>query len=108
MNIQIQVYLPLPHLPVKRVDSAIALGANRHDLTLTWITSEGQVTKRPELTAERPQGIYLDQGYNYDEVRDRLCEFGLTTPIRKHGEAAKERREDASRKSHRWVSSSAP
>lgn len=45
----------------------------------------------------------MDQGYDYDKVHDLLCEFGLTAPIRKHGEAVKERREDASRKAHRWV-----
>lgn len=78
-------------------------GANRHDMKLTRVTWEGLVIPRPEPTAERPQGVCLDKGYDYDEVRDLLHEFSFTAPIRARGEEAKELREDARKKARRWV-----
>lgn len=78
-------------------------GANRHDMKLTRVTLEGLVIKRPEPTAEHPQGVCLDKGYDYDEVRDLLREFGFTAHIRTRGEEAQELREDASKKARRWV-----
>jgi len=78
-------------------------GANRHDMKLTRVTLEGLVIQRPEPTAERPQGVCLDKGYDYDEVRDLLREFGFTAHLRTRGEEAQELREDASKKARRWV-----
>ena len=78
-------------------------GANRHDMKVTRVTLEGLVIQRPEPTAEHPQGVCLDKGYDYDEVRDLLREFGFTAHIRTRGEEAQERREDASKKARRWV-----
>ena len=78
-------------------------GANRHDMKLTRVTLEGLVIPRPEPTAERPQGVCLDKGYDYDAVRDLLHEFSFTAPIRARGEEAKELREDARKKARRWV-----
>lgn len=78
-------------------------GANRHDMKLTRVTLERLVIKCPEPTAERPQGMCLDKGYDYDEVRDLLREFGFTAHIRTRGEEVQELREDASKKARRWV-----
>lgn len=78
-------------------------GANRHDMKLTRATLTGLVVERPEPTAERPQGLCLDKGYDYDEVRDILREFGFTAHIRARGEEARPLREDASKKARRWV-----
>lgn len=44
-------------------------GANRHDRKLVRPTIEGIVIERPEPTAEQPQGMCLDKGYGYEEVR---------------------------------------
>src|SRR5512144_3387361 len=78
-------------------------GANRHDMKLTRVTLEGLVSQRPKPTAERPQGVGLDTGYDSDKVRDLLREFGFTAHIRTRGEEVQERREDASKQARRWV-----
>lgn len=78
-------------------------GAHRHDMKLTRATLTGLVVERPEPTAERPQGLCLDKGYDYDEVRDILREFGFTAHIRARGEEARPLREDASKKARRGV-----
>jgi len=63
-------------------------GANRHDMKLVRPTIESIVVERPEPTEEQPQGMCLDKGYDYDEVRDLLREFGFTAHIRSRGEDA--------------------
>lgn len=83
--------------------SVVVDGANRHDMKLTRASLTGLVIERPEPTTERPQGLCLDKGYDYDEVREILREFGFTAHIRARGEEAKALREDASKKARRWV-----
>ena len=78
-------------------------GANRHDMKLTRRTLEGVVIERPEPTDAHPQNVCLDKGYDYDEVRDILQEFGFTAHIRTRGEEAQALREDARKKARRWV-----
>ena len=63
-------------------------GANRHDRKLVRPTIESIVIKRPEPSEEHPQGMCLDKGYDYDEVRDIVREFGFTAHIRPRGEEA--------------------
>jgi putative transposase len=55
-------------------------GAQRHDMKLVRATIEGLIVERPEPSEEHPQGMCLDKGYDYDEVRDILREFGFTRP----------------------------
>lgn len=50
-------------------------GANRHDMKLVRATLASIVVARPEPTEEEPQGMCLDKGYDYDEVRALLDEF---------------------------------
>ena len=57
-------------------------GANRHDMKLVKQTVNSLVVKRPRPTKKRPQGMCLDKGYDYAEVRDTLKEFGFTAHIR--------------------------
>jgi putative transposase len=78
-------------------------GANRHDMQLVRATIESMVAERPEATAEEPQGMCLDKGYDYDEVREILEEFGFTAHIRGRGEEAKELKEEAGKRARRWV-----
>jgi putative transposase len=78
-------------------------GANRHDMKLGRATIESLVVGRPEPTDEQPQGMCLDKGYDDDEVRDMLHEFGFTAHIRTRGEEAKEIARDASQRARRWV-----
>jgi putative transposase len=78
-------------------------GANRHDMKLVRETIESIVVDRPQPTQEQPQGMCLDKGYDYQEVRDTLQEFGFTAHIRARGEEAKELKAEAGRRARRWV-----
>src|SRR3954464_13099238 len=42
-------------------------GANRHDKKLAEATPESIPVERPEPTEEKPQGMCLDKGYDYDD-----------------------------------------
>src|SRR5205814_8888205 len=55
-------------------------GANRHDMKLTRATlgSIPEAAGRPAPAADQPQGLCLDNGYDYDEVREIAAEFGFT------------------------------
>ena len=59
--------------------------------------------ERPEPTAEQPQGLCLDQGYDYAEPREVLEEFGFTGHIRSRGEEAQAIKRRARSKARRWV-----
>jgi putative transposase len=78
-------------------------GANRHDMKLVRPTIESIVVERPEPTEEQPQGMCLDKGYDYDEVRDLLSEFGCIAHIRPRGEEARAIKKQAGFKARRWV-----
>jgi transposase len=78
-------------------------GANRNDFKLTRQTIESVPVERPEPTAAQPQGMCLDKGYDYAEVRDILAEFGFTAHIRARGEEAQDIKRRAGHKARRWV-----
>jgi putative transposase len=78
-------------------------GANRNDFKMARETIESIPVERPEPTAGKPQGMCLDKGYDYDEVRDLLTAFGFTAHIRARGEEAKALKQDAGFKARRWV-----
>lgn len=78
-------------------------GANRHDMKLVQATIESMVVKRPEPTEEQPQGMCLDKGYDYQEVREILAEFGFTAHIRSRGEEAQAWKQEAGQRARRWV-----
>jgi len=78
-------------------------GANRHDMKLRRATLEGLVADRPAPTAEQPQGLCLDKGYDDDEVRAIVAAFGFTAHIRSRGEEAQELARDAGKRARRWV-----
>jgi putative transposase len=78
-------------------------GANRNDFKMVEETLTGIPIERPTPTPERPQGICLDKGYDYDEVRALLAEFGFTAHIRARGEEAKALKQETGFKARRWV-----
>lgn len=78
-------------------------GANRHDMKLVRSTLDSLVIKRPQPTEAQPQGMCLDKGYDDQEVRDILAEFGFTAHIRSRGEEAQAIRAKACQKARRWV-----
>lgn len=45
----------------------------------------------------------MDKGYDYDEVRDLLKEFGFTAHIHRRGEDAHKLKRKAGIKARRWV-----
>jgi putative transposase len=78
-------------------------GANRNDFKMARETITSIPIERLEPTLEKPQGMCLDKGYDYDEVRDLLAEFGFTAHIRARGEEAKAIQQEAGYKARRWV-----
>ena len=78
-------------------------GANRHAMKLVRSTLESIVVERPQASEEQPQGMGLDKGYDYAEVRAILLEFGFTAHIRSRGEEAKEIAHEAGERARRWV-----
>jgi transposase len=66
-------------------------------------TLESIPVDRPEPTRRAPQGLCLDKGYDYDEVRELAKEFSFTTHIRCRGEEAKAIQKAAGFKARRWV-----
>jgi transposase len=77
--------------------------ANRHDIKMVRDTIESMVVERPNPTAKKKQHMCLDRGYDYDEVRDILKEFGFTAHIRSRGEEAQELKREAGKRARRWV-----
>ena len=78
-------------------------GANRNDFKLARETIQSIPIARPEPTPERPQGMCMDKGYDYGEVRDLLQEFRFTAHIRARGEEAQAIKKEACFKARRWV-----
>jgi transposase len=78
-------------------------GANRHDMKLVGETLDSLVVERPEPTATQPQGLCLDKGYDYQEVRDIVAEFGFTAHIKGRGAEARAIKQEAGFRARRWV-----
>ena len=78
-------------------------GANRNDFKMARDTIERIPVERPEPSKRKPQGLCLDKGYDYDEVRALAIEFGFTAHIRPRGEEAKAIKKTAGFRARRWV-----
>ncbi len=72
-------------------------------MKLVRATIESIGVERPEPSEEQPQGMCLDKGYDYDEVREILAEFGFTAHIGSRGEEVKELAREAGKRARRWV-----
>jgi putative transposase len=81
----------------------VVAGATRHDMKWVKQTVTSVVVPRPRPTKKRPQGICLDKGYDYEEVRATLREFGFTAHIRARGEEAPALKRHVGAKARRWV-----
>ena len=77
--------------------------ANRHDMKLVRATVDSLPAPRPPPSPEHPQGLCLDKGYDFDEVRRTLDQFGFTAHIRSRGEEAQAIKKAAGFKARRWV-----
>lgn len=78
-------------------------GANRHDMKLCAATLQSMVIERPAPTEEKPQGLCLDKGYDYPEIRGIVESFGFEPHIRARGEENKALRQQQGFKARRWV-----
>ena len=78
-------------------------GANRNDFKMTRETLASIPVERPEPTEANPQHLSLDKGYDYDETREIVEEFGFTAHIRSRGEEAQDIKKKAHYKARRWV-----
>jgi transposase len=78
-------------------------GANRNDMKLVGETIQSIPVVRPVPTVERPQGMCMDKGYDYEVVRETVKESGFTPHIRARGEEAKAIKNEAGFKARRWV-----
>jgi putative transposase len=82
--------------------SVVVAGANRNDHKLMRETLESLAVERPTPSAEAPQHLCLDKGYDYQEPRDLAAEFGFTLHLRTRGEEIDAKRH-AGAKARRWV-----
>jgi putative transposase len=86
------------------IPSGLAVaGANRNDMKLVRMTIDSIPVDRPKPTREQPQGMCMDKGYDYEEVRETVREFGFTAHIRSRGEEAQALKREAGFKARRWV-----
>ena len=78
-------------------------GANRPDMKLVEETLESIPVERPEPTPAQPQGLCLDKGYAYDEVREIAAAFRFTAHIPPKGKEGQRVKRRAGCKARRWV-----
>lgn len=78
-------------------------GANRHDSKLLAATLDSIPIERPEPSEQRPQGLCLDRGYDYQAVRETVAERGFTPHIRTRGEEIKLKLQTPGWRARRWV-----
>jgi transposase len=78
-------------------------GANRNDFKMVKETIESVPIRRPRPREGKRQGMCMDKGYDYAEVRELLEEFGFTAHIRSRGEEAKALRKSVRFRARRWV-----
>ena len=78
-------------------------GANRPDMKLADATLGSVPVERPEPSDEEPQHLCLDKGYDYDEVREVVEEFGFTAHIPRRGKEAQAVKRRARGKARRYV-----
>jgi len=78
-------------------------GANRNDMKMVKETLASIPVERPKPTPEKPQGMCMDKGYDYDEVRELVTEFAFTGHIHCRGEKAQAIKRNVRAKARRWV-----
>jgi putative transposase len=78
-------------------------GANTHDKRLVEDTLNGSPIDRPKPTKKRPQHLCLDKGYDYEDVRETVTEFGYTAHIPHRGEDPSQRKKIPGYRARRWV-----
>jgi hypothetical protein len=78
-------------------------GANVHDTTLLAETREAIVVERPEPTAEAPQPLCLEKGYDHPTGHHAAVEQHDTPHSRRIGEEKFDERRRKRHPARRWV-----
>jgi len=78
-------------------------GANRHETKLLSATIEAIVVERPQPTAEQPQHLCLDKGYDNPTGRKAVEEHKYIGHVRKIGEEKLDERGEKKHPARRWV-----
>jgi putative transposase len=82
---------------------ATIAGAHVHDTKLLAATLEAIVVERPHPTAERPQHLCLDKGYDNPTGHETGATYHDTAHIRRIGEAKLEGSGQKTYPARRWV-----
>lgn len=83
--------------------SVVVAGANVHDTKLLRATLEAIVVERPKPTAEAPQHLCLDKGYDNPTGRGTVAGHGYTPHIRRIGEEKLDAIGEKRYPARRWV-----
>jgi putative transposase len=82
---------------------AIIAGANVHDTTLLAGTLEAIVVERPQPTAETPQHLCLDKGYDNPTGHETMATYHYIPHIRRIGEEKLDHNGQKTYPARRWV-----
>lgn len=77
--------------------------ANKNDFKILEETLVNILVKRPAPTAETQQGMCLDKGYDFREVRETLKRFNFVPHVKCRGEETLKAVKKTGWKPRRWV-----
>ena len=83
---------------------AVVVGAaNTHDTKLLSATLDAVVVERPQPSAEKPQHLSLDKGYDNPTGRQAVADHHYTPHIRRIGEEKLDEKREKKHPARRWV-----
>jgi putative transposase len=83
--------------------SIVVTGANRHDVTQLEIVLDSIVIKRPEPTADQPQHLCADKGYEGKAAYQSIVDRDYTPHVRRRGEEIEAKKNVPGYRARRWV-----
>jgi putative transposase len=83
--------------------AVVVAGANVHDTKLLDATLQAVVVERPQPTAEKPQHLSLDKGYDNPTGRQAAADHHYVPHIRKIGEEKQDEQGAKRHPARRWV-----
>lgn len=78
-------------------------GANCHDKKMVASTLESVPIERPYTTNFSRHNLCMDKGYDYNDVRELVEEWGYTAHIKARGEEIEEKKNIPGYRARRWV-----
>ncbi len=83
--------------------AAVVAGANVHDTKLLGATLDALVVERPAPTAEAPQHLCLDKGYDNPTGHTTVAEHAYVPHLRRIGEEKLDESQQKRYPARRWV-----